>query len=158
MTSSGLRQVVPSKRRISNKANKPLDQNKRYLSVTVVKGSAFVDYVNVHPDEHIQITVSFLKQRCETKLVQSSTDPVFEETFMFEFVGEDESIRFDASMLLKLNTPLHLTILKHKKNEKPVVLGTKNLDWRSLLFCNQVEMNAEILPVSLTHKGSLGVV
>ena len=60
-------------------------------------------------------------------------------------------------MLLKLNQPVHITILKHRKNEKPVVLGTKNIDWRSLLHCNQVEVNAEVLPVSLTHQGSLGV-
>jgi hypothetical protein len=36
-------------------------------------------------------------------MVQCSTDPVFDETFLFEFVGEEENIKFDASMLLKLN-------------------------------------------------------
>ena len=60
-------------------------------------------------------------------------------------------------MLLKLNQPLHITILKHRKNEKPVVLGTKNIDWRAVLYCNQIEINTEVLPVSLTHQGSLGV-
>ena len=76
---------------------------------------------------------------------------------MFEFVGDDENIKFDASMLLKLNQPIHITILKHRRNEKPGVLGTKCLEWRSLLYCNQVEINAEVLPVSLAQKGSLGV-
>lgn len=76
---------------------------------------------------------------------------------MFEFVGEDENIKFDASMLLKLNQPIHITILKHRKNEKAIVLSTKCLDWRSLLYCNQIEINAEVLPVSLAQKGSLGV-
>lgn len=75
---------------------------------------------------------------------------------MFDFQGEEE-IKFDASMMLKLNQPLHITIIKHRKNEKPVVLGTKTIDWRPLLYCNQVEVNAEVLPVSLTHQGSLGV-
>ena len=60
-------------------------------------------------------------------------------------------------MLLKLKQPLHITVLKHRKNEKPVVLGTKNIDWRAVLYCNQIEINAEIQPVSLTHQGSLGV-
>lgn len=69
---------------------------------------------------------------------------------MFEFEGAEE-VKFDASMLLKLNQPLHLTIIKHRKNEKPVVLGTKTVDWRPLLYCNQVEVNAEVLPVSLAH-------
>jgi len=128
-----------------------LDPNKRYLSCSVIKGSAFTDFVNTRPDEHISITCSFLKNRFHTKMVPTSTDPVFDETFLFEFVGDNEQIKFDASMLLKLNQPIHVTIIKHRKNEKPVILGTKNIDWRSMLFCNQVEVNAEILPCSLTH-------
>jgi hypothetical protein len=31
------------------------------------------------------------------------------------------------------------------------------VEWRALLYCNQVEINAEILPISMTQKGSLGV-
>jgi hypothetical protein len=54
-------------------------------------------------------------------------------------------------MLMKLNCPLHITILKHRKNEKAVVIGTKNLEWRHLLACNSIESNVELLPVDLTH-------
>jgi hypothetical protein len=139
--------VVSSKRKIAVRDN--IDPNKRYLSCTVVKGSAFADFVNVRSDESISISASFLKNRFHTKQVQCSTDPVFDETFMFEFVGDDENIRFDAAMLLKLNQPIHITILKHRKNEKDIVLGTKCLEWRSLLYCNQIEINAEVLPISL---------
>jgi hypothetical protein len=57
---------------------------------------------------------------------------------------------------MKLNVPIHLTILKHRKNERPVVLGTKNIEWRQILYHNQVEVNAEISPVSLTTQGTLG--
>ena len=81
----------------------------------------------------------------------ASSDPIFDETFMFEFVGDNEEVKFDPTMLLKLNQPIHVTILKHRVNEKPVVLGTKNIDWRPALFCNQIEINAEVLPISLTH-------
>lgn len=48
--------------------------------------------------------------------------------------------------------------MRHRKNEKPVVIGTTNLDWRSVLFANSIEINAEILPVDMTQKGSLGKV
>jgi len=113
-----------------------LDPNKRYMGVHLVKGTCFADFVNPRDDEHLQVTASFLKNRFHSKIVPVSTDPVFDDTFMFEFVGENDKIRFDASMLLKLNQPIHLTILKHRKNEKPVVLGTKNIDWRALLYCN----------------------
>ena len=113
-----------------------LDPNKRYLSCTIVKGNAFVDFVNERPDEDISVTVSFLKDRYSTKLIPCSPDPVFEENFLFEFVGDNEEIKFDPSMLVKFNKPLHVTILKHRKNEKPIVLGTKNIDWRPGLYCN----------------------
>lgn len=145
--------MLPGKRKTHKE---PLDPNRRYLSCNVIKGAAFVDFVNVRQDEQLQIAVSFLKNRCMTKQVGCSTDPVFDETFMFDFQG-DEEVKFDAATLLKLNQPLHITIIKHRKNEKPVVLGTKTIDWRPLLYCNQVEVNAEVLPVSLAHQGSLGV-
>lgn len=83
-------------------------------------------------------------------MVPCSSDPHFNETFLFEFVGDNEQTKFDAAMLLKLSQPLHITILKHRKNEKALVIGTKSVEWRSLLFCNQVEINAEVLPISLT--------
>jgi hypothetical protein len=114
--------------------------------------------VNQRDDEYIFITVSFLKNRFSTRQVGVSTDPFFDETFIFEFQGENENIKFDPSMLLKLNQPLHLTILKQRRNEKAAVIGTKNIEWRSLLYCNRVELNAEVLPVDLKHQRSLGVV
>jgi hypothetical protein len=69
---------------------------------------------------------------------------------VFEFTGENINTKFDASMLLKLNQPVHFTILKHRKNEKPVVIGTKSVEWRHILYSNQVEINADVLPISLT--------
>lgn len=73
------------------------------MSCTIIKGSAFADFVNVRTDESISIAVSFLKNRFHTKMVQCSTDPVFDETFLFEFVGDNESLKFNAATLLKLN-------------------------------------------------------
>lgn len=61
-------------------------------------------------------------------------------------------------MLLKLNQMIHITILKQKKNEKAIVLGTKNLDWRAVLHSNAIEINAEVLPIDLAKAGSLCVI
>lgn len=110
-----------------------------------------VDFVNAREDEYLTVTLSFLKNRYHTKTVNASTDPIFDETFIFEFVGEQENIKFDSSMLLKLNHPIHITILKNRKGEKPTVIGSKNLEWRHLLACNSVESNIELLPVDLMH-------
>ena len=93
--------VAPSQRRMMQAQD--LDPNKRYMSCTVLRGNAFVDFVNVRPDEQMSVTVSFLKNRYSTSIVQCSSDPVFDETFMFEFVGDNEEVKFDPSMLLKLN-------------------------------------------------------
>jgi hypothetical protein len=73
------------------------------MSLTLVKGSAFADFVNVRTDESVSVSVSFLKNRNHTRMVQCSTDPVFDETFFFEFVGNNDQIKFDAAHLLKLN-------------------------------------------------------
>lgn len=52
-------QYAPGKRKITKEG---LDPNKRYISCNVIKGSAFVDFVNVRQDEHLQIAVSFFEK------------------------------------------------------------------------------------------------
>lgn len=148
---------VTATNRAARVSQEDLDPNKRYLSLTVVRGNAFVDFLNVRTDESLSIAVSFLKNRFSTRQVLCSAEPVFDESFLFEFSGENNNMKFDAATMLKLSQPIHLTILKHRKNEKAQVIGTKLVDWRSLLFCNQVEINSEILPISMQQKGSLGV-
>jgi len=142
----------------SFKTPKALDPNKRYLSFNIAGARAFVDFVNPRDDEYLSVAVSFLKNRFHTKHARAACEVSFDETFIFEFEGEHGSAKFDSALMMKLNQPVHLTILRHRRNEKAVVLGTKNVDWRSLLYCNSVEINAEIQPVDMTHKGSLGVI
>jgi centrosomal protein CEP76 len=50
-----------------------------------------------------------------------------------------------------------LTILRQRKNEKAIVIGTKNLEWRAVLHSSSIEINAEILPVDLAKQGALCV-
>eukprot|EP00350_Pseudokeronopsis_sp_OXSARD2_P006205 CAMPEP_0170549144 /NCGR_PEP_ID=MMETSP0211-20121228/7337_1 /TAXON_ID=311385 /ORGANISM="Pseudokeronopsis sp., Strain OXSARD2" /LENGTH=185 /DNA_ID=CAMNT_0010854999 /DNA_START=109 /DNA_END=666 /DNA_ORIENTATION=+ len=128
-----------------------LDPNKRYLQVRVVGLKAMVDFINARDDEYLTVSLSFLKSRYHTQAVHATTDPVFDEIFLFEFVGDNESIKFDSSMMLKLHQPIHITVLKHRGQEKAMVIGSKNLEWRHLLACNSIETNAEMLPVDLTH-------
>lgn len=121
-------------------------------------GKAFVDFVNPREDEYISISLTFLKNRYHSKFVAAECEFNFDESFLFDFDSDNSNSKIDSSILLKLNSPIHLTILRHRKNEKPVVIGTKNIEWRKLLYCNSAEINAEILPVDLTHKGSLGII
>jgi len=60
-------------------------------------------------------------------------------------------------MLLKLTAPLHVSILKFRKGEKPIVLATRKLEWRYLLFCNSIQTNDEFRPVDLKHQGAIGI-
>ena len=80
-----------------------LDKDKRYLSVNVVHGAAFVDYVSARDDEEISVAVSFLKNRYTTKKVQAYSEFNIGETFIFEIEGNYEQAKFDSSLLLKLN-------------------------------------------------------
>ena len=72
--------------------------------------------MNPRDDEHISVAISFLKNRYHTKRVRAGVEFTFNETFVFEFEGDQANSKFDASLLLKLNQPLHLTILRHRKN------------------------------------------
>ena len=67
---------------------------------------------------------------------------------LFDF-SEIEGAKFDPAVLIKLNHQIHLTICKQKKNEKAIVIGSKNLDWRAVLHSSSIEVNAEILPADL---------
>ena len=60
----GVSFIAPSQRKQMEKND--LDPNKKYLSCNIVKGSAFVDFVNVRQDEYLSVTVSFLKNRFST--------------------------------------------------------------------------------------------
>ena len=102
--------------------------------------------------------MEFIKKRFHTKLVPASCEFNLNECFSFDFDTENTNTKIDSSILIKLNSPIHMTILRHRKNEKSVVIGTKNIEWRKLLYCNSAEINAEILPVDMTHKGSLGLI
>lgn len=98
--------------------------------------------------------MSFLKQRFQTQAIPASTEVIFPEedaSMLFDFSTSEggDLGRLDPTMLLKLNHQIHVTILKQRKNEKAIVLGTKNLDWRAVLHSSAIEVNAEILPVDL---------
>ena len=62
-----------------------------------------VDFINPRDDEQLLVTLSFLRNRFNSKAVPASTDPLYDESFMFEFCGENENSKFDSSTLLKLN-------------------------------------------------------
>lgn len=49
-------------------------------------------------------------------------------------------------------------VQRQRRNEKPVVLANEHIDWRILLHSNSVEMNIELKPVDLKHKGSIGAI
>lgn len=136
---------------------KQFDPNKRHIQCQIVNGRAFVDFVNPRDDEYVSLSISFMRNRYHTKKVRAGCELEFNETFILEFEGQSGNVKFDASKMIQLNVPIHLTILRHRKNEKPVVLGTKNLDWRHVLFSNSIQMTAEFKPVDLTHKGALGI-
>jgi hypothetical protein len=136
-----------------------IEPNKRYLSIRVVSIRALVDFLAPKEDEFIYCSLSFLKQRFHTPAVGASAELYFnddEASFLFNI--EDLASRtamIDPSVLLKLNQSVHVSIIKQKKNEKAIVIGTKNIDWRAVLHSNSIEINAEVLPVDLAKTGPM---
>ena len=58
------------------------------------------------------------------------------ESFTFQFVDKDDPVELFPANLLNINEPIQVTVLLHTKNEKPYVLGIKNIEWRQVLFEN----------------------
>ncbi len=137
-----------------------LEPNRRYLSIRLVSVRALVDFITPKEDEFIYCSISFLRQRFQTPAVAAAAELHFNEEeggFLFDIDETSRSAMIDPALLLKLNQSIHLTILKQKKHEKAVVLGSKNLDWRAVLHSNSIEVNAEILPVDLAKSGPMCV-
>ena len=105
-----------AQKKVDRRGLKPMDPNKRYLSCNISHGKAFVDFVSPREDELISVAVSFLKSRFHTKKVRAGVEFSFNETFVFELEGDQESAKIDAALLLKLKLPIHLTILRHRAN------------------------------------------
>lgn len=101
-----------------------------------------------------------MRNRFHTKLQRAACDMNFMSKNVFEFDWTDGNAKLDSSKLLKMNQPIHLTIFRHRgrSDKQPEVLGTKYVDWRSALFCNSVEINAEIMPSDLTDRTSIGII
>jgi len=127
----------------------------------LVSIKALVDYLSPKEEDFIYCSIAFLKQRFQTPAVSAATELYFNEeegSFLFDIDEHGSRSLIDPSLLMKLNQSIHITILKQKRSEKAVVLGTKNLDWRAVLHSNSIEINAEILPVDLSKSGPMGLV
>eukprot|EP00118_Oscarella_pearsei_P016729 m.161663 g.161663 ORF g.161663 m.161663 type:complete len:154 (+) comp38822_c0_seq4:2-463(+) len=97
------------------------------LSIRVMRGKAFVDQL---AEDSLQATFTlhlfFRRQRFKSKPVACCCDPIFEETFLFEFSPSVTSPRD----LLSIAQPIHAVIVKTDTLGHGELIGSHHLEWR----------------------------
>ena len=119
--------------------------NKRYLSVRIHNGAAFVDQLAEFEDGSfhrttIQLIVQFKSERFRTSAVTLSVEPEFNSEFFFvlnEKLGNVEE-------LLSTQEPLKIIALKCDKGGNQTVLSLKNIEWRECLNCKRRDIQVEL--------------
>ena len=119
--------------------------NKRYLSVRIHNGAAFVDQLAEFEEGSfsrttIQLIVQFKSERFRTSAVPLSVEPEFNSEFFFvlnEKLGNVEE-------LLSTQEPLKIIALKCDKGGNQTVLSLKNIEWRECLNCKRRDIQVEL--------------
>ena len=106
------------------------------LNCTFHECSEFNFFVEANEDEYLSFTLGFRDQRHTTKMIKAAPYLEVNESFTFQFVDKDDPVELFPANLLNINEPIQVTVLLHTKNEKPYVLGIKNIEWRQVLFEN----------------------
>ena len=122
-----------------------LSSSKRYLSVRIHNGAAFVDQLADFEEGSfnrttIQLIVQFKSERFKTSAVPLSVEPEFNSEFFF--VLNDKLGNVEE--LLSTQEPLKIIALKSDKNGNQTVLSLKNVEWRECLNCKRRDIQVEL--------------
>lgn len=107
---------------------------KRYLSLTVLGGRAFLSTMDINEDASHELTmhVRFGEHRYTSKPVMSSTEPAFREEWLLPIPADP----FDV---LQTRTPIHFVVTRRDLYTNRVdLVGTVTLsDWHKELIVNK---------------------
>lgn len=122
-----------------------LNSSKRYLSVRIHNGAAFVDQLADFEEGSfnrttIQLLIQFKSERFKTSAVPMSVEPEFNSEFFFVLNNKLGNIE----ELLSFQEPLKIIALKCDKNGNQTVLSLKNVEWRECLNCMRRDVQIEL--------------
>ena len=122
-----------------------LNSSKRYLSVRIHNGAAFVDQLADFEEGSfnrttIQLLVQFKSERFKTSAVPLSVEPEFNSEFFFVLNNKLGNIE----ELLSTQEPLKIIAIKCDKNGNQTVISLKNIEWRECLNCKRRDIQIEL--------------
>ena len=122
-----------------------LNSSKRYLSVRIHNGAAFVDQLADFEEGSfnrttIQLLVQFKSERFKTSAVPMSVEPEFNSEFFFVLNNKLGNIE----ELLSTQEPLKIVAIKCDKNGNQTVISLKNIEWRECLNCKRRDIQIEL--------------
>ena len=122
-----------------------LNSSKRYLSVRIHNGAAFVDQLADFEEGSfnrttIQLLVQFKSERFKTSAVPLSVEPEFNSEFFFVLNNKLGNIE----ELLSTQEPLKIVAIKCDKNGNQTVISLKNIEWRECLNCKRRDIQIEL--------------
>ena len=122
-----------------------LNSSKRYLSVRIHNGAAFVDQLADFEEGSfnrttLQLLVQFKSERFKTSAVPLSVEPEFNSEFFFVLNNKLGNIE----ELLSTQEPLKIIAIKCDKNGNQTVISLKNIEWRECLNCKRRDIQIEL--------------
>lgn len=118
----------------------------QYLHLRLTGGRAFVDYLAVSQkknDNSLYVSLSFGSQRYRSAFQPCSSDPIFDEDFLFHL--DPGAFGFLPTDLIEVSTPLHIGVFCedciHNTSE---LVGENILDWRKALTSGFLGVTVEL--------------
>ncbi|EPY28807.1 centrosomal protein 76kDa [Strigomonas culicis] len=118
-----------------------------YLHARLTGGRAFVDNVDLMPSAlknySLFVCVHFGSQRFRSSPTNCSTDPKFDDDFLFNI--EASSLGYSSSDLIEVPYPLHIAVFRESKLDNVAeLLGENMCDWRKVLRSNFLSLTIEL--------------
>jgi hypothetical protein len=125
--------------------------NKRYLSVRLTGGRAFVDFLltdesKLNPST-LTVHAQFGSERRDSSSVTAAVEPEFNLRWFFPLQNEqDEAPLISLNSLLDRPIPLSLILLKHSQTRPGEVelLSAHDIEWRKTLVHGRLAVCAEL--------------
>ncbi|EPY40867.1 centrosomal protein 76kDa [Angomonas deanei] len=118
-----------------------------YLHMRISNSRAFVDNVDLSPaaalNHSMFTTIHFGNQRFCSSHVMCSTNPKFDEDFLFTL--DTSPYGCGSSDLLELSAPVHIEVFRENKCENIAeILGENTFDWRKVLKTGYLGLTVEL--------------
>ena len=96
----------------------------------------------------LQFSLLFLNQRVEGKIMKYIKGVAsFNDTFTFTLK------RIELQKYIKFNTPLHIVLMK--VNEEKIVIGSRKIEWRHILYAKKMNYNIPLFGANFKKEGPL---